>query len=30
MPPLDAFEVIQIGKWAVDSSDRSLAEYTDA
>ncbi|GGN25543.1 hypothetical protein [Halarchaeum nitratireducens] len=28
--PIDAFELIQIGKWTTDSLDHSLAEYTDA
>jgi hypothetical protein len=28
--PLDTFELIQIGKWTHDSSNYSLAEFTDA
>lgn len=28
--PLDSFDLIQIGKWHVDSPNHSLAEYTDA
>ncbi|WP_418284858.1 hypothetical protein [Halorubrum sp. DTA46] len=28
--PVEAFDLIQIGKWVTDSLDHSLAEYTDA
>ncbi|QIB79548.1 hypothetical protein G3A49_16130 [Haloferax volcanii] len=28
--PIEAFDLIQIGKWVTDSLDHSLAEYTDA
>jgi hypothetical protein len=28
--PIEGFDLIQIGKWATDSPDHSLAEYTDA
>ncbi|MCT9098167.1 hypothetical protein [Haloarchaeobius sp. HME9146] len=28
--PIEAFEFIQIGKWTAESSNHSLAEYTDA
>lgn len=28
--PIEAFHLIQIGKWTTDSPDHSLAEYTDA
>jgi hypothetical protein len=28
--PLEAFDIVQIGKCTTDSPDRSLAEYTDA
>jgi hypothetical protein len=28
--PLDAFELIQIGKWTTDSPNHSLAEFTNA
>jgi hypothetical protein len=28
--PIETFDLIQIGKWATDSPDHSLAEYTDA
>jgi hypothetical protein len=28
--PIEAFDLIQIGKWTTDSPDHSLSEYTDA